>query len=257
MTEERKESEKEPEKEDAEDSDEEREERDEGEESDESEESDEDAEQPAADAAPRSRRLKLWLLVGAAIVVAMILFMRREPATGAAAGSVVNADITLVTSDKNDVDCMGPKGLERLPLRVHGREDAVPGRGEAQAAAVLHGRPPALPGAGAVPAASHRPACSVGAAEQAARSAEALHRALSPEAPRGDRQRALSLAADRGVVTAGQGPDRRTLGLQDRRLTFGRPHPASASRAASTVRSMSSVLCARLRKAASSWAGGQ
>jgi hypothetical protein len=111
VTEERKESEKEPKKEAADDSDEEREERDEGEESDESEESDEDAEQPAAEAAPRSRRLKLWLLVGAAIVVAMILFMRREPTTGAAAGSVVNADITLVTSDKNDVDCMGPKGL--------------------------------------------------------------------------------------------------------------------------------------------------
>jgi hypothetical protein len=109
VTEERKESEKEPEKEDAEDSDEEREERDEDEES---EESDEDAERPAAEAAPRSRRLKLWLLVGAAIVVAMILFMRREPATGAAVGSVVNADITLVTSDKNDVECMGPKGLE-------------------------------------------------------------------------------------------------------------------------------------------------
>jgi len=115
VTEEKKDSEKEPEKASEQDSDEEREDRDEGDESDESdesEESDEEGQEPAAEAGPRSRRLKLWLLVAAAIVVAMVLFMRREPSTGAAAGSVVNADITLITSDKSDVDCAAPKGLE-------------------------------------------------------------------------------------------------------------------------------------------------
>jgi hypothetical protein len=116
VTEEKKALEKEPEKAKAEDSDDEREDRDEGEESEEEsedeDESDEDAQEPAADKGAGSRRLKLWLLVAAAIVVAMIVFMRREPSSGGAAGTVVNADITLLTSDKNDVDCAAPKGVD-------------------------------------------------------------------------------------------------------------------------------------------------
>jgi hypothetical protein len=122
VTEERKQPEK-PEKKaaaDNEDTEDEREDRDDSEESEDSDESDDsdesedsDEEQAPVDAGPRPRRFGLWVLIVVTIVVVMVIFMRREPASGGAVGSVVNADLTLIVSDRNDVDCQAAKGFEK------------------------------------------------------------------------------------------------------------------------------------------------
>lgn len=66
---------------------------------------------------PDRGQVKVWLLIGVAVVVAGIILMRREPApeggtAPVAAGAVVSGDITLVTADRNELDCMAASGIQ-------------------------------------------------------------------------------------------------------------------------------------------------
>jgi hypothetical protein len=101
--------------------------------------SEDDASEAKAEAPDRSR-VKIWIAVGLVVAVAGFLLLRREPtpesdAPAAAVGSVAQADITLVTADRNDLDCLAEKGLgayqcgfvdETTPRQVEERDKLRP-----------------------------------------------------------------------------------------------------------------------------------
>lgn len=58
------------------------------------------------------RRVFIGLIVAAVVIVGAALAMQRSPQSPAVAGDTVAADITLITSDRTDVDCSAAAALE-------------------------------------------------------------------------------------------------------------------------------------------------
>jgi hypothetical protein len=67
-------------------------------------------EQPASGAS--RGRIFIGLGVAAVVIVGAALAMQRSPQTPASTGDTVAADITLITSDRADVDCSAAAGVE-------------------------------------------------------------------------------------------------------------------------------------------------
>jgi hypothetical protein len=78
------------------------------------------AEAPAPEAAAEGaepanisrRRVFIGLGVAAVVIIGGALAMQRTPQEPTTPGSTVAADITLITSDRNDVDCAAAAGIE-------------------------------------------------------------------------------------------------------------------------------------------------
>ncbi len=73
------------------------------------------ASEPAGEAAPASAsrgRIFIGLGVAAVVIVGAALAMQRSPQTPASAGDTVAAEITLITSDRGDVDCASAGAVE-------------------------------------------------------------------------------------------------------------------------------------------------
>lgn len=67
----------------------------------------------SAQAAPASgKKVFIGLGVGAVVIIGAALAMQKTPQSASSVGSTVAADITLVTSDRADVECSGASGLE-------------------------------------------------------------------------------------------------------------------------------------------------
>jgi hypothetical protein len=101
----------------------------------------EDEDQPEAGAEePERSRVKIWIGVGVIVAIAGFLLLRRGPtpesdAPIAKVGTVVPADITLLTADRNDLDCLAEKGVgayqcgfvdETTPRQVEERDRLRP-----------------------------------------------------------------------------------------------------------------------------------
>ena len=67
---------------------------------------------PQAEEQVRRRRLRIiaWVVV-AAILIGVVVYMRMKPPARAPAAGNGTADITLVTADRKDLDCMAPKDV--------------------------------------------------------------------------------------------------------------------------------------------------
>lgn len=63
-------------------------------------------------AAASRRRVFIGLGVAAVVIVGAALAMQRSPQTPASTGDTVAADITLITSDRGDVDCAAANAVE-------------------------------------------------------------------------------------------------------------------------------------------------
>ena len=75
------------------------------------------------------RRVFIGLGVGAVVIIGAALAMQRTPGDpGATAGSTVAADITLITSDRTDVDCSAATGVE--PYRCGFSDENMPWHGD-------------------------------------------------------------------------------------------------------------------------------
>ena len=94
------------------------EEEDEWDDDEEDEEEDGEEEEPRAGAGReaarprRSFRLRNWLFLAGAVALVGALFWNTESATETEPGDVVDANITLVTADREDLDCMAAKGVK-------------------------------------------------------------------------------------------------------------------------------------------------
>ena len=94
------------------------------------------AEAPAADAGdqgtgPESisrRRVFIGLGVAAVVIVGAALAMQRTPQEPSTPGSSVSADITLITSDRTDVDCAAANGIDKY--RCGFTDENLPWNGE-------------------------------------------------------------------------------------------------------------------------------
>jgi hypothetical protein len=76
------------------------------------------------------RRVFIGLGVGAVVIVGAALAMQRTPgAPGSAAGTVA-ADITLITSDRADVDCAAATGID--PYKCGFSDENMPWHGDEQ-----------------------------------------------------------------------------------------------------------------------------
>jgi hypothetical protein len=105
------------------DADEDEEEEDEWDDADEDEE-EEDDEDEEEERSPRSKarrdaarprrsfRLRNWLFLAGAVALVGVLFLNTESAPKVEPGDVVDANITLVTADRKDLDCVASEGLK-------------------------------------------------------------------------------------------------------------------------------------------------
>jgi hypothetical protein len=64
-----------------------------------------------------SRRTKLWIAVGFVVAVGLLLVVKQKnkPESGpplAAVGSTITGDLTLVTADRNELECQAAKGFQ-------------------------------------------------------------------------------------------------------------------------------------------------
>jgi hypothetical protein len=88
----------------------------------------------ATDAVPPNasrRRVFIGLGVGAVVIIGAALAMQRTPGQpGAQAGSTVAADITLITSDRADVDCSAATGINAY--RCGFSDENMPWHGDEQ-----------------------------------------------------------------------------------------------------------------------------
>ena len=91
------------------------------------------ASEPTGEPAPANasrRRVFIGLGVAAVVIVGAALAMQRSPQTPASAGDTVAADITLVTSDRGDVDCAAAGAVE--PYRCGFTDENMPWKGDEQ-----------------------------------------------------------------------------------------------------------------------------
>jgi hypothetical protein len=91
------------------------------------------ASEPTSEPAPANvsrRRVFIGLGVAAVVIVGAALAMQRSPQTPASAGDTVAADITLITSDRGDVDCAAAAAVE--PYRCGFTEENMPWKGDEQ-----------------------------------------------------------------------------------------------------------------------------
>jgi hypothetical protein len=86
------------------------------------------------DAMPASlsrRRVFIGLGVGAIVIIGAALAMQRTPGSpGSTAGSTVAADITLISSDRADVDCAAASGIDKY--RCGFSDENMPWHGDEQ-----------------------------------------------------------------------------------------------------------------------------
>lgn len=62
----------------------------------------------------RGSRKGLWLVVALVVVLGALAIMRREPKSQPLVpGSTVDAELTLISSDRNDVACTSPRRVDR------------------------------------------------------------------------------------------------------------------------------------------------
>ena len=92
------------------------------------------AQAPAGEGMPPAnlsrRRVFIGLGVGAVVIIGAALAMQRTPQSPATPGSKVAADITLITSDRADVDCSAATGIEAY--RCGFSDENMPWHGEEQ-----------------------------------------------------------------------------------------------------------------------------
>jgi hypothetical protein len=74
------------------------------------------------------RRVFIGLGVGAVVIIGAALAMQRAPGEPMQTGSTVAADITLITSDRADVDCAAAKGID--PYRCGFSDENMPWHGD-------------------------------------------------------------------------------------------------------------------------------
>jgi hypothetical protein len=89
--------------------------------------------EPTGEPAPANasrRRVFIGLGVAAVVIVGAALAMQRSPQTPASAGDTVAADITLITSDRGDVDCAAAAAVD--PYRCGFTDENMPWKGDEQ-----------------------------------------------------------------------------------------------------------------------------
>jgi hypothetical protein len=74
------------------------------------------------------RRVFIGIGVGAVVIVGAALAMQRNPQAPNAIGNTVAAEITLITSDRADVDCAAATGIE--PYRCGFSDESLPWHGD-------------------------------------------------------------------------------------------------------------------------------
>jgi hypothetical protein len=90
-----------------------------------------EASEHAPDATPPNasrRRVFIGLGVGAVVIVGAALAMQRTPGDPGTQSGTVAADITLITSDRADVDCSAATGIE--PYRCGFSDENMPWHGD-------------------------------------------------------------------------------------------------------------------------------
>jgi len=90
-----------------------------------------DASHPAGETSPASssrRRVFIGLVVAAVVIVGAALAMQRSPQSPASTGDTVVADITLITSDRADVDCSAAAAVE--PYHCGFTDEAMAWKGD-------------------------------------------------------------------------------------------------------------------------------
>lgn len=87
---------------------------DEEEDEEEQDEWDDEPRQEAARQPAKSRRFRLrnWLLLGGAVAVVVFFVLNTESGPDVDPGDVLDANITLVTADRNDLDCLAAEGVD-------------------------------------------------------------------------------------------------------------------------------------------------
>lgn len=83
-----------------------------------------------ADANASRRRVFIGLGVAAVVIVGAALAVQRSPQSPSAVGDTVAADITLITSDRGDVDCAAAAGVE--PYHCGFTEENMAWKGDEQ-----------------------------------------------------------------------------------------------------------------------------
>ena len=88
-----------------------------------------EASEHSPDATPASRRrVFIGLGVGAVVIIGAALAMQRAPGDPGARSGTVAADITLITSDRADVDCSAATGID--PYRCGFSDENMPWHGD-------------------------------------------------------------------------------------------------------------------------------
>ena len=90
-----------------------------------------DASEHSPDAPPPNasrRRVFIGLGVGAVVIIGAALAMQRAPGDPGARSGTVAADITLITSDRADVDCSAATGID--PYRCGFSDENMPWHGD-------------------------------------------------------------------------------------------------------------------------------
>ncbi len=82
----------------------------------EDEEEEEEAENERDSGTSSKSQLKIWIAIGVGVVIALLLVFKpgsNAQSTGSAAvGSTVNGDLTLVTADRNELECAAANGVQ-------------------------------------------------------------------------------------------------------------------------------------------------
>jgi hypothetical protein len=86
--------------------------------------------QEPAPASTSRRRIFIGLGVAAVVIVGAALAMQRSPQTPVSTGDTVAADITLITSDRGDVDCTAAGAVE--PYHCGFTDGTMPWKGDEQ-----------------------------------------------------------------------------------------------------------------------------
>jgi hypothetical protein len=84
------------------------------------------AEAPSPEPKRRNSRTTLWLGVGLVLTIAVLVALRRGRNTGASSGATIDANLTLITSDRTDLACASSKTLD--PYACGFADDATPRR---------------------------------------------------------------------------------------------------------------------------------